>query len=123
MYNKLTCLFGHHDYDNKVTIDKDVTRIHLCKHCKRSARLAWSGEKIWYDYDEEGNRIHVKRNGGHETWFDYDEEGNCIYQKWRDEYEVWFDKNGYITRERFPNGDEYRCDTTEDIARTDLKNE
>ena len=36
---------------------------------------------IFYEFDEKGNMIHLKRYDGHEEWFKYDERGNKSYYK------------------------------------------
>lgn len=69
MYNKLTCLFGHHDYSRKLTKDKDGHYMHLCKICKRSGHYKYSdGDEVWCSYDEKGEMIYVKWGGGLERW-------------------------------------------------------
>jgi len=63
-YNKLTCLFGHHDYSKEITIDKHGNRVHFCKHCKRSGYIKWDNStKAWISYDKEGNIIHERWEG------------------------------------------------------------
>ena len=96
MYNKLTCLFGHHDYSDKLTKDRHGSATHLCKICKRSGYYKYlSGSDVWGDYDKEGNCRHQKWTGGHERWFDYDDEGNLIHEKGNDGREYWWDNYGH----------------------------
>ena len=58
IHNKLTCLFGYHQYSKKPTKDKDGYDVYLCKICKRSGRIRLTGFDILVDYDEKGNRTH-----------------------------------------------------------------
>jgi len=68
-YNKLTCLFGHHDHSKRLTKDKDGNPIYLCKICKRSGyRKCNDGTEVWDDYDEKGNLIHERWNDGSGFW-------------------------------------------------------
>ena len=30
------------------------------------------------EYDDNGNRIHVRNSKGYEVWYEYDDKGNCI---------------------------------------------
>ena len=104
-YNTLTCLFGHHDYSRKRTVDKYDRFIHLCKICKRSGYWKWdNGDETWYDYDEKGNMIHRKLLGDCEIWYDYDKKGNCIHAKTNDGAEYWYGENGIIDRLKYPDG-------------------
>ena len=71
MYNTLTCLFGHHDYSEELTKDKEGYGVHLCKVCKRNAyRDTIFGYKSWSEYDEEGNLIRIKFSNGGDIIFE-----------------------------------------------------
>lgn len=85
-HNKLTCLFGFHDYSKELTKDKQGNPIHLCKICKRSGYLKYysDGFTFWRSYDEDGNLLHTKYSDGFETSYEYDAGGNCIHEKWSD---------------------------------------
>lgn len=64
-HNRLTCLFEHHQYSEKLTEDKHGRPVFLCKHCKRAAyRDTPSGYRRWYKYDENGICIYVKFSNG-----------------------------------------------------------
>lgn len=98
-YNELTCLFGHHQYNEEETEDKDGWYIHLCKICKRSGyRKLNTGLEEWLNYDEKGNCVHRKWNDEMEVWTDFDEEGNYRHERWNGGDEYWFDKHGNRTQ-------------------------
>ena len=89
-YNKLTCLFGHHQYGKKLTRDKDGHLTHLCKICERSGYYKYSdGEEVWSDYNNEGNCIHDKWSSEIERWLRYDKNGVHVHTKCDDGVEYW----------------------------------
>ena len=103
--NTLTCLFGFHDYSNKLTWDKNDNSVHLCKICKRSGYVKYSnGNESWNSYNEEGNRVHTRWNGGTEHWYGYNKEGNLIYEKWTGGTERWFDEIGNMIHMKWRDG-------------------
>lgn len=109
MYNEITCLFGHHQYNEEPTKDKHANFIHLCKICGRSGHWNWGGEgEVWHGYDENGNLIHSKWSDEREIWFSYNEKGNRIHIKWNNGREVWYkyDENGNCIHEKYSDGEE-----------------
>ena len=83
MYNKLTCLFGFHNYSKKFIRDKGQHLARVCKVCKRSGYYKFAfGLEGWFDYYEEGNVIRRKYSDGDECWYEYDENGNEIHKRW-----------------------------------------
>lgn len=71
MYNKLTCLFGHHDYSDKLTEDKDGRPIRLCKICKKVGTWTWFDNTTGrIDYNTQGIAYHIKYHDGYELWRD-----------------------------------------------------
>lgn len=70
VHNRLTCLFGHHDYSDTYIKDKDGDSIYLCKICKRSGYWKYNeNDKVWCDYDDDGNCVHAKWSDGDEFWW------------------------------------------------------
>lgn len=105
-HNKITCIFGYHDYSRKRTMDKDGRLMHLCKHCKRSGYEKWhtfvEGSKV-YDYDEKGNLTHKRWSDGWEVWYKYDKEGNLIHVMYPDGSERWKGNDGHWVKEKPKN--------------------
>lgn len=94
-HNKVTCLFGYHQYSKELTIDKHGNLIRLCKICNRSGYRKWHDEhQVWFVPSEKGNLAYRRWSGGEEAWYDYDEDGNLTHIKWNDGYEVYQDDNG-----------------------------
>ena len=64
--------------------------------------------EAWYEYDKNGNLIHMKNSDGYEDWYEYDKNGNKIY--WKNSYgdEAWYeyDKNGNLIHMKNSDGDE-----------------
>ena len=115
-YNKLTCLFGHHDYSEESIIDTTGHPVCLCKVCKRSGHFkCFGGEEAWHDYDEKGNLVHSKWNSGNEYWYDYiyseDGKGNLVHTKWSDGYESWKGNDGYWLKKKPKNWKYEKCIT------------
>lgn len=102
MYNKLTCLFGHHDYSEELTEDKDGCRGYFCKVCKRNSYYAWGGGSTrWNDYDKDGNLAHIKWSDGLEVWYTWSRQISHIrYTAGREE---WYDEKGNVTRRKGEN--------------------
>ena len=72
-HNKVTCLFGYHDYSKKLTEDKHGRLVHLCKHCKRAAyRDTEGGFRRWYKYEKDGTCVYIRFNNGDELFLDDD---------------------------------------------------
>ena len=69
-YNKLTCLFGFHDYSKKPTTNnKCGYTVYLCKVCKKRGYWKWdNGDETWYTFDEKGDLVHEKWSDGCEYW-------------------------------------------------------
>ena len=51
-----------------------------------------NGIEIWYEYNDNGNKVHEKQSDGKETW--YDKDGNKVHEKSPDGNETWYDKDG-----------------------------
>ena len=103
-YNKLTCLFGHHDYSDREVKDKGGDLIYLCKICKRSGYGKYAGGlEVWSDYDERGNCIHEKDNDGYEEWRAYNSRGTCLHIKYSDGDEFWKNNYGHWARKKPKN--------------------
>ena len=112
-HNKLTCLFGHHDYRKKLTKDNRGVRIHLCKICKRSGYTQWStGSRVYYDFDGEGNLVYEKCGNGTEYWYSYDNKGNLVYLKWSGGGERWKIGNSLWVTEKPKNWKYEKCITS-----------
>lgn len=104
-YNELTCLFGHHQYSDRFTYDRDWHPIYLCKICKRSGYRKYSEyEEIWYDYDEEGRITYVKSGHGYEYWYEYNKQGILAHEKWNTGEEFWFNVAGDMVRKKYADG-------------------
>ena len=100
-YNKLTCLFGYHQYGKEPTKDKRGFAVRLCAVCGRSGYRKWdNGTEEWYGYDAEGNLTHKKWDDGYEAWLDYDKEGSIIHAKYSNGEERWTtnDRKGWVTK-------------------------
>lgn len=112
MYNELTCLFGHHQYSDTPTRDKRGRSIYFCTICRRNGYDLDGGvTKVWFDFDEDGNVIHLKRGDGLEAWYHYDDKGNMIHRKWSDGWEVWKDNSGGWVSVKPKNWKQEKCIT------------
>lgn len=58
--------------------------------------------EIWYEYDKQGNQIHVLYSYGDEYFKEYDSNGNQIHLKGPDNYEIIseYDKNNNLISEK-----------------------
>ncbi len=98
---KFECMLGFHEY----TIpDKNNSYVKICKHCRKYGYCKYpDGFEIWTEYDDRGNKIHLKNSNGFESWRKYDNNGNEIHYKSSDGYELWKDTNGKWVGEKPKN--------------------
>ena len=97
----IKCLFGMHDYGIPNKNNPDIL---MCKHCMKAGyRCDSVGVSYWYDYNENGNKIHLKTSRGLESWSDYDTKGNLIHYRNANGYERWYEYDKHNNKIHYKN--------------------
>lgn len=72
-------------YIFKRKIKKITSNSHICEFNK-SGKVIYCENlktklKVWKEYDNRGNIIHIKWNFGYEVWYEYDDKDRIIHDK------------------------------------------